>query len=348
MSKKTLARLTDLAEPSIMEENEQVSTGGRQSRHVKDYTLNIEKSLAKKLTAAQRKEKVSYKFKDGGLVITTDAVTFERLKRATEQYFMNFPSTYGMPKIQNSTDSTKKNVVQSTIRVNKDGPVYTANLYYTTSRLLVNGKNVELFMTRDINSIHEIIQKVTSAEPDFNTDKLNRKLAQQLEDVLSCRNKINFKNNGNTIKTSKTVTQSIQCIKCKKNCKNRSTYCSTGAHWIHYRCERLTVGEIEALESEVDEQDYTCKLCITQPDSSTKISHSLAMPKINNHVTQEILNEEVGLDSSDDDCPVCCTTMNSDIDACDQCNMQIHRTCMSEIENVCMNCQMIDDQCDLE
>ena len=74
------------------------------------------------------------------------------------------------------------------------------------------------------------------------------------------------------------------------------------------------------------------------------------MPKINNHVnqTQEILNEEVGLDSSDDDCPVCCTAMNSDIDACDQCNMQIHRTCMSEIENVCMNCQMIDDQCDLE
>ena len=57
MSKNTLARLTDLAEPSITEENEQVSTGGRQSRHVKDYTLNIEKSLAKKLTAAQRKEK---------------------------------------------------------------------------------------------------------------------------------------------------------------------------------------------------------------------------------------------------------------------------------------------------
>ena len=140
MSKKTLARLTDLAEPSITEENEPVSTGDRQSRHVTDYTLNIEKGLAKKLTAAQRKEKVSYEFKDGGLVITADAVTFELLKRATEQYFMNFPSTYGTAKIQNCTDSTKKSVVQSTIRVNKDGPVYTANLYYTTSRLLVNGK----------------------------------------------------------------------------------------------------------------------------------------------------------------------------------------------------------------
>ena len=175
---------------------------------------------------------MSYEFKDGGLVITADVITFELLKRATEQYFMNFPSTYGTAKIQNSTDSTKKSVVQSTIRVNKDGPVYTAILYYTTSRLLVNGKNVELFMTRDIESIHEIIQKVTSSVPDFNTDKLNRKLAQQLEYVLSCRNKItcNYKNNGNTIMTSKTVTQSIQCIKCKKNCKNRSTYCSTCAH----------------------------------------------------------------------------------------------------------------------
>ena len=40
--------------------------------------------------------------------------------------------------------------------------------------------------------------------------------------------------------------------------------------------------------------------------------------------------------------------MNFDTDACEQCSMQIHRLCMSEFENVCMNCQMVEDQSDPE
>ena len=111
--------------------------------------------------ATQRKDNILYEIKDRGVVITSDAVTFELIRRATDQYYINFPPHFGTANIKKSADSTKKNVVQNTIRVRVKGLCYTVNLYNTTSRLLVNGKNVDLFLNRDVKQIYDMIQKVT-------------------------------------------------------------------------------------------------------------------------------------------------------------------------------------------
>ena len=58
----------------------------------------------------------------------------------------------------------------------------------------MNGKNVELFLNRDVRQIHDIIQKVTSAEPNFNIDKLNQSLALQLETLLTNNGSVNHEN----------------------------------------------------------------------------------------------------------------------------------------------------------
>ena len=343
MNSKALVSGADVARRSRGKKENGVDQNSQHISHIKDYVLNIEKNLAKKLMATQRKDNILYEFKDGGVVITSDAVTFELIKRATDQYYTNFPPHFGTANIQKSADSTKNNVVQNTIRVKDKGLCYTVNLYNTTSRLLVNGKNVELFLNRDVRQIHDIIQKVTSAEPNFNIDKLNQSLALQLETLLTNNGTVNHENRD--CEETGTTIYGIQCIKCKRNCKNRSTYCSTGKHWVHYRCEKLPEEAILAIESSSEDQEYTCKFCKHNKDSSIPISLSLTIPKITSqgNQPQEILNVELLQleDSCNDMCSLCCGGIKADTDACEQCNLQVHRTCMSEYENMCRNCESV-------
>jgi hypothetical protein len=57
---------------------------------MKNYTLNITKALYTKLEATKRNLNVEYKYTNGGIVLTADAVTFELLRLATLNYFENF------------------------------------------------------------------------------------------------------------------------------------------------------------------------------------------------------------------------------------------------------------------
>jgi serine/threonine-protein kinase RIO1 len=61
---------------------------------------------------------------------------------------------------------------------------YTVNLYLTTCKLLVNGKNPENFLDRDISNIHRYINSTTCNDKKLNVNKLNEILKEQLETVL--------------------------------------------------------------------------------------------------------------------------------------------------------------------
>ncbi|CAG2206321.1 unnamed protein product [Mytilus edulis] len=67
---------------------------------------------------------------------------------------------------------------------------------------------------------------------------------------------------------------SIQCFKCTKNCRTKSTFCNSGRHWVHYNCQRLSTKEIELLEKE-ELEDYTCRIC---QDVNLKILEKVLSP----------------------------------------------------------------------
>ena len=81
------------------------------------------------------------------------------------------------------------------------------------------------------------------------------KLADQLEGLLSQR--YTSTQNEHQIAINP---ENISCFKCNKNCRTRSTYCTTGKHWIHYRCQKLTEIEIKKVEKTRPTEEYTCKL----------------------------------------------------------------------------------------
>jgi hypothetical protein len=68
-------------------------------------------------------------------------------------------------------------------------------MYTTTSKILVNGKNQQLFFQRDLRKIHSIINSATSNRSDTYIETLNTKLAEQLEKLVSTKSTKNEKEN---------------------------------------------------------------------------------------------------------------------------------------------------------
>ena len=182
----------------------------------KEYKLNINKALKKKLEATQRDRSVSYNHTMGGIVITADAATFELFMSAALSYYKTLNDDVTNIEIQEITDKTRKVVVQYTFRVELPShQKYTVNLYTTTSKLLVNGKDCEVFIQNEIPNKQTIIVNEVTTIPNFDVNLLNRQLQEQLKHLIN-GNKVNNDN--------------IQCPKCTKFCRSRSTYCTSGNH----------------------------------------------------------------------------------------------------------------------
>ena len=137
--------------------------------------------------------------------------------------------------------------------------------------------------------------------------------------------------------------EDIKCIKCKKNCKSRGSFCSYGSHWVHYNCERLTKEEIMNIEKCKDE-DYRCKICInTSPNKITlKIPaiKPLSPEQKGDLIEEEIITHESSFDSEENDqCAVCGEVIESPVaELCDSCESPCHADCMYS-ENTCIYCQ---------
>ena len=99
-----------------------------QSSVESNYILNVNKALSKKLEATQRKQNIEYVFKEGGIAMTADAVTFELLRLATIQYFEQLEGQAHIRTIKLGTAT-----VQYTIKVKRQEANYTINIYTTTS-----------------------------------------------------------------------------------------------------------------------------------------------------------------------------------------------------------------------
>jgi len=303
---------------------------------INNYTLNIDKALSKKLDAANRAANIEYTYTHGGIVIKADVATFELLKQATTEYYGNLPKTQGTATIQKVLDKSKTATVQTTIRVhNLQGKTYTVNLYLTTCVLLVNGKNTQLFVNRDIKDIHELIRNTYCGSNKINITKLNEMMKSKLEQALKSKPRDQCASEENI---------SIKCIKCTRVCRSKSSYCSTGIHWAHYRCQKLTTEEIHAVEDDKSEI-HTCKLCDpaqnmlcesrNEPDEE-RSGALILMDEIETTRNDEVLDQSIKI------CTICDQEFidANDIDACGACSCIAHTKCMGQKDEqtICYKC----------
>jgi hypothetical protein len=194
-------------------------------------------------------------------------------------------------------DKTRTATVQYTIKVKRQEANYTINIYTTTSRLMINGPGANYFLANDMVAIHRIIIDSLREEgiKKLNIDQLNRDLGHQLEQLLNNVDINKMNKNHETVQTGDTT-----CPKCNKKCRTRSTYCTDGQHWVHYKCQKLTNQEIQEIENSKSDDQYQCKLCMEQRGSVNLAIKGpiIAKPTAQDHA-QQLLDEELILTSKD-------------------------------------------------
>ncbi|CAG2231635.1 unnamed protein product [Mytilus edulis] len=159
-----------------------------QNSYNNNYTLNIEKSLKKKLESTKRSV-IEYAYTGGGVTIKMDTISFELFIYALEQYFNDPFFKFHDYRKTIATDKGGNNV-QYTYHI-FDNPTnsYTINAYLTKCNLLINGKNLDKLFDRDIEHIHKIMSNTQINGANINTDLLNKNLASKLIDALDCLKK---------------------------------------------------------------------------------------------------------------------------------------------------------------
>lgn len=156
---------------------------------------------------------------------------------------------------------------------------YTINMYHTTSKIMVNGKFVNKFIQEDLGSIHALIEDTLKSNKNTDIKAINNLMKEQLENLLSqfnvnkgspvhkpnkCEYKSMDKNENRTNTSAEiqsikcTNIQDINCIKCKRPWKIKSSYCDKGTH---YKCEKLSDEEITKIKKDKT-TDHHCKIYV--------------------------------------------------------------------------------------
>lgn len=141
---------------------------------------------------------------------------------------------------KSSAKDKSGNLVQNTYYITSNNTqCYTINAYLTKCSLLVNGKNTQQFIDRDIPLIHNIMSETKFNGLSLNIEQLNHSLRLKLEKALSEMNKpvssINSLDCNDHIEKHKEE----KCYKCKRKCKTRAAFC-INEHWVHYICDKLS------------------------------------------------------------------------------------------------------------
>ena len=295
----------------------------------KNYTLNIDRTLMKKIKATNR-HSIEYKYTDGGITATLDAISFELFKLSLSEYYSKFPASKGV--IETHFDKDKKgNVVQVVYKVKlSEGQGYTINLYTTRSSALINGKSTDYFMHNELKHIHQIMSNVKFNNQKVDIASMNKILQGQLIALLNTENQADKLVGGLDSQDRKI------CYACKRNVKTRAILCDTGDHWVHYRCDKLSEEQILSLEQD-DKSQYCCKMCSEK--SSNAKNKSLTIPKLTNveentqTCAEKLLDEQI--DCERNECGICSEEiLNQDEETCDSCNMLVHINCTVNISGL--------------
>ncbi|XP_053384722.1 uncharacterized protein LOC128550211 [Mercenaria mercenaria] len=148
----------------------------------KQYELNREKALRKKL-AASNYEELSIIHTGGGVKLQMNAGMYELFKYAAQNYY----TSEAMVKktIPTNVIDKKQNNVETRYKIST-GKLshYTLNLYHTTSSVLVNGKGVNQFLNTDVTEILSSLER-NIAENDCSVNNFNKQIKKLIISSLS-------------------------------------------------------------------------------------------------------------------------------------------------------------------
>ena len=138
---------------------------------------------------------------------------------------------------------------------------------------------------------------------------INSMLEEQLEYLLT---NIKERKQQKHSKTPDIIKEDINCIKCKRSCRTKASYCDLGRHWVHYNCEKLDTKEIVDIEDQNISKRH-CKICKAKPIGNDQTPSSGIIEVVQRRVklAKSILDEEQDIASpTNDTCNMCMNIFN--------------------------------------
>ena len=277
--------------------------------------------------------------------MSAHAISFEHFTFAVELYCSN-PNAiklFDFKKVTGKDKGGRK--VQYTFQIFDEPSLsYTINAYITKCSLLINGKNFNKFLERDIEQIHEIMCNTTVNGAKINTAHLNSGLSKTLEEAIKSLKTQSLKGESSSNKLTK-INKDEKCQKCNRNCKTRAVLCQKG-HWIHYACDKLSETEIESIEK--NDQPHLCKNCNSDIKDINRFSGNIqgieyqSADKRQQHDTT--IAESLLIEENLDTCLACTKILKDPTNSCLKCNLTFHENCMNNISNTCHSCIGLDAQ----
>ena len=351
----------------------------------RNYTLNINRSLKRKIQGCE-KVNVEYEIKEGGVTGTLDTASFELFRLACTEFFKEMPPEEGRCVVDYSEDKRRKALVQQTYKVTSPASerLYTLNLYPTNNTMLLNGKRYGKFIEEHLPTIHQIMCRAVQDQDIGSVAKFNEILGTQMQKVLDDRLRLNDAGCASSAPPPNTVAspasaprtpqtascamntkeeEDVTCLGCKRQTKSRGAYCEAGSHWIHYFCDKLTESDIDRLHNDPG-FIYVCKLCATLGDDTnlkTPISPNaqapgapqslLVLPKISSNSLSEEGSAAAGIleEETGSECQVCQTGIEESPNRCDSCQAECHDSCMVHVgddSEMCLSCAATQAQLD--
>ena len=343
---------------------------------VRKYNLNINRTLRRKLEACDTVQ-VDYNVTGGGITGTLDTASFELFRLACTSFYKELPTQEGRCVIDISEDKKRRAVVQQTYKVRRTDETtnYTLNLYPTRNTMLLNGKDIDRFMTDHLPAIHELMCKAVNDEQLVSVANYNHILGTQLKEVLEQREMSRQSDSKQTRQTgtpdsspsriaptARSTSSSVEpsqvmssqancsndtspnnmCPKCKRVLHSRGALCEAGNHWIHYHCDRLTEQEIKRLHNEPG-FIYICKMC-REKDDNTMVKRPCS-PYIPTATTNEATSLQLPAKvqtSPKAVTPAEAILLEETLDTCHVCQTEIESTgnrcssCLASCHDECM------------
>ncbi|CAG2228600.1 unnamed protein product [Mytilus edulis] len=263
----------------------QVFTPSKVNVSVKSYLLNEQKAIGKIVDATIRPTDVDLQYKHGNIILEFSAATYLHFSKTLLQHLE--AHTDLTCSIHDKQDKSGKVVEQSiAVKCNQNlRQHYRINLYNTTCRVEVNGRNHHMFFDelqaiskqmdsiKDYSSVNKKIREECIKLQQTSAKKINKTSPPAIlnngasEDQSVTTNTFSKeltvanKNHQDTVNkgTDRSAPDNI-CPKCNRTLLSRGVFCIKGNHWIHYACEKLKKSEIEELEKESNNIQYTCTI----------------------------------------------------------------------------------------
>ena len=249
----------------------------------REYSLNRRNALQKKIDNCNSKH-IDINFKPGNNVIIAFSSAAYELFRVEMKEKLNSPqfnSNYNVT--HEAIYDEQRHIVEDKYKIHKkkmDGTSgkiskCTINSYRTTSKILVNGSEINIFLQHILPDIQEYINKCSDVLDVANTGmaetmKMIEKNRNQTSEITDCTELVKTSDETSSTQNISQVQPVKQdmlmqddidiclCPMCKEESQENTIACDECNEWFHYSCLKLSTMEVNKMDPDTP---YICDLC---------------------------------------------------------------------------------------